>query len=327
MKFYSLNQLPIYVDDFFFKPYNKERTKDSLVVYNPSDAMIVTPVLPRSRKTLEEHIELIQTNNLKRITVAANDISFIKKCPSLEFIEIHPAIDAIDFDYSPLYEMPNIKELYAETMYGLGAMYEGEKVMISTIDYSKIKGLKKVVLSGHLGHINIHLAEDLISLNMFNCPHFDNLSGHIPYKSLEHLGICESHLRSLEGIQKASKLRKVDLSYNRRLTDISALGHLSDSLTYLEIDSCGKIRDFSVFEKLNNLECLILKGNNTLDDLSFLKKMPKLKYLRLRMNVLDGDLSLCENIPCVEIKNRKHYSHKNEDLPKNHIDVESMFEI
>lgn len=317
MKFYSLNQFPIYVDDFFFKPYDKERTKDSLVVYNPQDAMIVTPVLPRSRKTLEEHIELIQMNNLKRITVAANDISFIKKCPTLEFIEIHPAIDAIDFDYSPLYEMPNIKELYAETMYGLGAMYKGEKVMISAIDYSKIKGLKKAVLSGALGHVNVRLAEDLEILDTVGFPDADNLLEDIPTKSLECLGICESSIRSLDGIQNASKLRKVDLSYNRRLQDISQLVHLKESLTSLEIDRCGKIKDFSVLHELSNLERLELVGNNDISDLSFLRKMPKLKYLHLTMNVLDGDLSLCKNIDHVDLKkNRKHYNLKDKDLPK-----------
>ena len=318
MKFYSLNQLPIYTDDFFFRFfYENIRERDALVIHNPMDAMIVTPVLPRSRKTLEEHVELINKNNIKKAIIAANDISFLKRCPTLEFLEIHPSIDAINFDYSTLYEMPNIQHLYAETMYGLKVMYDvDEKVKVSSIDYSRIRGLKKVIVSGALGHYNIHLAENVVSMDADKFPDADNLLGYIPTKSLECLGICESSMRSLEGIQNASKLRKVDLSYNRRLQDISSLVNLKESLTSLEIDRCGKIKDFSVLHELSNLEYLTLNGSNEIEDLSFLSKMPKLKRFSLTMNVLDGDLSLCMLIPSVKIKNRKHYNLKDKDMPK-----------
>ena len=65
---------------------------------------------------------------------------------------------------------------------------------------------------------------------------------------------------------------------------------------------------------------LILKGSNTLPDLSFVKEMPKLQNLHLTMNVEDGNLSICEQLPYVRIKNRKHYSHQDDELPKNYTD-------
>ena len=34
------------------------------------------------------------------------------------------------------------------------------------------------------------------------------------------------------------------------------------------------------------------------------------------MNVMDGDLSLCMNVPYASCRNKKHYNLKDSDLPK-----------
>lgn len=99
---------------------------------------------------------------------------------------------------------------------------------------------------------------------------------------------------------------------------------MSDSLEYLQIESCGKIKEFSVLKELHNLEFLILKGSNILPDLSFLEYLPNLKYLHLTMNVADGDMSLCKNIPYVRIQNRRHYSHKDSDMSKEEIQYQEV---
>ena len=116
MKLYSLNQIPLYTDDFSFRFFDDVHSRDAIVIFHPMEAMIVTPVLIRSKKSLEEHIEYIHDNNIKKAIIVADDIQFLKRCPSLEYLMIFPAIDAKDFDYSPLYELPNIKWLQCETM-------------------------------------------------------------------------------------------------------------------------------------------------------------------------------------------------------------------
>lgn len=313
MKFVSFNQLPLYADDFSFRFFDDIKKNDAIVVFNPADALIISPVLLRSRHSLEEHIEHINSNNIKKAIVVAENIEFLKQCPSLEYLMIFPAISANEFDYSPLYEMPNIKCLHCETMYG-----EDEE-KITTIDYSRFPGLKRLGIKGGKGHLNVHTAKEVVSLFFdFGFPNAKTLTGFIPEGKLKNISINQSPIQSLDGIEAALQLCKLELSYNRRLTDISALRHLSETLRYLEIDTCGKICDFSVLKELHNLEFLTLKGSNVIQDLSFLNKMPNLKNFHLTMNVENGDLSLCEQLPYVRIKNRKHYSHKDSELQKNY---------
>lgn len=67
---------------------------------------------------------------------------------------------------------------------------------------------------------------------------------------------------------------------------------------------------------MTHLEELILNGSSNLPNLKFINGMTSLKKLVLKMNVFDSDLSVCLNIPHVEIKNKKNYSHRNEDFDK-----------
>lgn len=310
MKFYSFNQLPLYTDDFFWSTLNNA-DRDAMVVFNPADAVIVSPVFLRSRKSLEEHIEYICRNNVKKAIVIAENIDFLKQCTCLEYLMIFPAITAKDFDYSPLYELPNIKWLQCETVYGI------DEDKICNIDYCHFQKLKRVGISGKHGHLNVHKAENVVSLFFdFGFPNSKTLTGFLPDKNLLNLSIRQAPIVSLDGLERVPQLQKLELSYNRRLSDISALQYLHESLKYLEIDTCGKIQDFSVLHNLHNLEFLILKGSNTLQNLSFIKNMPKLRYLHLTMNVADGDLSVCLSLSYAKIKNRKHYTHKDSELPK-----------
>lgn len=312
MKFISLNQLPLYTDEFFFTDFDNPKVRDAIVVYNPPEAIIISPVFLRSRKPLEEHIEYINSNNIKKAYIIADDISFLTQCPCLEFLKVYPAITAQSFDYSPLYEMPNIKWIECKTTTG------PNEDLVGTIDYSRIKGIKRLGISHAGGHLNVEQAGDVISLYFdFGFPNAKNLNNSIPGKMLRSFAVCQAPIQSLDGIENAPNLCSLELSHNRRLADISALRFLSETLNYLEIDTCGRIQDFSVLSELHSLEFLTLKGANVLQNLSFLKNMPRLKHLHLTMNVKDGNLSLCEHVPYVKIKNRKHYSHKDIDLPKD----------
>lgn len=320
MAFISFNQLPLYTDDFFITRFGKSNVKDAIVVHNPADAIVVSPVFLRSRKSLEEHIDYIRSNNIRKAYIVADDINFLTQCPSLEYLEVLPSINAQNFDYSPLYEMPNLKWLACHTTTGL------DDHCVGSIDYSCIKGIKKLGICYAEGHLNVAQAGDVLSLYFeFGYPKAKNLQNTIPGKELRSFAVCQAPIQSLDGIESAKRLQKLELAYNRSLKDISALHHLRKSLAYLEIDTCGKIRDFSVLSELRNLEFLTLKGSNTLPNLSFISEMPKLKYLCLTMNVVDGDLSLCEQLPYVRIKNRKHYSHNDVGLPKNFTDPEELY--
>lgn len=320
MKFSTFNQLPLYTDDFFYRAFDNLTIKDAIVVHNPQDALITSPVFLRSTKTLEEHIAEIQEKNVKKAHIVADDISFLRRCPGLEYIMVYPAVTAKDFDYSPLYDMPNLKYVVCGTTAGLKDEH------VASVDYSRIKGIQHLVISHAWGHQNVADAGEVTSLIFdFGYPKAGDLRDILPGGNLRSFAVCQAPIHSLDGIEDAPKLQRLKLSNNRRLTDISALRHLKETLAFLEIDTCGKIRDFSALSELHNLEYLILKGSNPVQDLSFLNHMPKLKYLHFTMNAENGDLTPCLPLEYVRIQNRKHYSHKDSDMPKTYTDPDEAF--
>ncbi len=307
MEFYSLNGFPACTDDFYWRELSDLSDK-AIVIHNPQDARARSQFYPCSTKTLDEHIEYIQAHSIKSAIIVADDISFIKNCASLERIMVFPSVSAVDFDYSPLYALPNVKWLQCETVYGKN------EERVAEIDYSRFPNLERVLVGG-VGHLNVGSAQNISVLRFYSIRKERSLVGKIS-SALRDFSITDCSVESLNGIDVAKQIFKLELQYDRSLRDISALKEVKDTLKYLEIYNCGKIDDFSVLHELSNIEVLHLMGNNKIENLSFLEKMPKLRFFKLTMNVLDGDLSLCKKIPYVYVKNRRHYSHRNEDLPK-----------
>lgn len=300
---FSMTMFSPATEDFYFRD-------DYLVILSPFDVVWAAPVLARCTRSLEAHITFIRDHGIKRAIVVAEDISFLKDCTSLECLEILVPYSAENFDYSPLYEMPNLKELNCQTIHG------PKEDRCSHVDYSRISHLERLHVSGARGHQNLSAVHGLRKLYLGQGQPVSKSLTDLDLVSLEVLDLCQSPIRSLEGLERATGLRKLNLTHCRALSGLSALAALN-SLTSLEIDACGRIKDFSVLKSLHNLEELVLFGSNTLPDLSFLEQMPKLRSFRFTMNVQDGDLSLCKNVPYVFCKNRKQFNHKNEDLPKS----------
>lgn len=306
----SLNQLPLYTDDFFFlqDPTECEKSEGELVICNPQDAICISPVVLRSRKSLEEHIELINQKRIKKVLIIAESIDFIRSCPSLEHVTIIPSLTASTFDFAPLYDLPNIKVLFCHTMYG-----EGEK-KVSCVDYSKLKNLKRIAIDGK-GHQNYDKITGLkhVYIGRYH-PMGDSLVNTLDMSALEYLELCQSNIRTLDGIETATKLKKLHLAYCRKLENISAISHLGKTLRELSIETCARIGDFSALSELHELESLSLIGTNAIPNLSFLSQMPNLKAFKCFMTVEDGKMGLLKKVPWVMLKGKKHYDHKERDF-------------
>ena len=287
-----------------------EKNKETIVIKTPRDIPCSSPCINGSYRSLEEHIEYINYHKIKNALIISKNIDFIVQCPTLKHLWIVPADSAGDgFDYSPLYKLPEIKSLQCSTVYG-------EKEEYSTyIDCSKLNNIEDIhVLNSK--YQNFNTVKTLKSLGLTGYKETD-LSNSFDSPILDTLSIFQSKIKSLDGIQKSSKMQCLYLYYNRSLQDISSLIRVKNTLKALRIDCCPKINDFSVLGKLENLEFLELTGSNILPNLSFLKTMPNLKTFLFDMNVEDGDISPCLNLSYVySRKNRKHYNLKDEDLPK-----------
>lgn len=300
---------------------------DILLMRNPAHAESHSKELGlrycEPQRTLDEHIELVRKHQLKRAWVYAETLDFLTECPSLEEIFIQPANTVEDgFDYSPLYRMPNIRKLHCPAEYGrvLYGLYHTE------IDLSRIAGLESVHVCDE-GHKNYLDVPTLKRLSIGGSTRHRDMTEIGRLHELRQLRMIQCNVRDFQGIGEAQKLELVDLWYCRSLKDLSALVEVAPTLKYLGLDTCSGLKDFSFLEELTNLEVLYLEGNNSLENLHFLKKMPNLKKFCVKMNVLDGDLSLCLNIPAAFCKNRKHYNLKDKDLPKNVMELECEREM
>ena len=264
-----------------------------------------------SSRTLEETIEYINEHQIEKCTIEADDISFIDRCPSLKSFAIN-GIRNKDFDYSPLYRRSLIEWLGCDTEYEA----DTERKPIKTpIDFARFENIKSIGIRGN-GAINIFSNDTIEEIETDENKSFSDFCD-VGSKSLLRLSSKLGGLKTLDGIGNFPRLEKLNLHYQYGLKNIDALEDVSGTLKQLYIERCGKIKDFSVLEKLSNLEILVLDGNGSVENLQFLNNMPNLKYFKLWMKCIDGDMTPCIRIPCVRIQNRRHYNMKDEEMNKN----------
>lgn len=279
-----------------------------LYPFNKLDAIRITDKFP-----VEKYIEYIRINNIEQAEIIMPDLKFLKECPTLKYFRICPSDNApADFDFSPLYEMPEIRSLNCQNRYGSTEQY------ISKIDYSKISNLTDLFVGVNKGTLNYNQVKTLKSLcvGSFKGSKRD-LTDLFCSEELDTIRLIGCQMVSLSGIEKAPGLQCLYIQHNPLLKDVSALHKVRKTLKALRIENCPKIEDFSVLSKLECLELLELSGRNALPNLSFLRSMRSLKTFIFNVNVVDGDLSPCKGLSYVySEKNRKHYNLKNEDLPK-----------
>lgn len=298
-------------DGYEFKPLTyPPNIYDAIVIRNPGNIKSNFRI-PSTKHSLSEHIDFINKMELEKAIIFSNDISFITQCQTLKHLEIIPynTVNA-SFDFSPLYEMNQIRSLVCKT-----ECIESPDKLFGTIDYNRIKGLESVSIVGK-GHLNYNNISTLKTLSISGYQH-DNLSQMFCSKVLDTLSLTQCSIKSLYGIDKSERMQCLYLDYNRSLQDISALRQIKCSLKALHIYNCPKITDFTVLEDLDNLEMLELFGSNVLPNLDFISNMKSLKSFGFSMNVESGNLSPCLNLQyAYSQNNRKNYNLKDNDLPK-----------
>lgn len=304
-------QSQLHTNNFFFAKLNSDEL-DALVIYNPPDAFEPYERHLHSTRSLNEHIALVNTKKIKKAIVIAEDISFLPRCTSLEYLSIIPSYSCRKFDFSPLYAMSELKWLSCVTTYG------PDNKKFAQLDCSKLQSVRRLSVDGKQQELCLDGLHNLRSLFLHSGAfNHKDLKPLRDCKSLINLWFTQSSVCSLSGIEKLLSLKRLELDLCSKLEDISALASCAETLTWLTIDTCNKITDFTPLADLKNLEFLSIRGNNTLPNLSFLRAMPNLKSLFFTVKIQDGDLSLCEGIPDVRFVDRRHYSHKSKAFPQN----------
>lgn len=288
-------------DGFWFVPFLYPFYRKNAILINENDCSI------------EDYQIYISRKGIKQAEIIMPDINFVKKFPTLKHLKISPAYNApSDFDFSPLYDVEEIRTLHCLNQYGDKGQH------ISTIEYDKINGLVYLIVSANKGAKNYNKVKTLKSLAIGGYKgQYCDLSDLFCSSTLDTLELNGCHIKSLNGIDISQSMQCLYLYYNRSLQDISALSKVKNTLKALRIQNCSQITNFSVLGELENLELLELSGNNSLPDLGFIKSLKKLKTFVFNFNVLDGDLTPCINLEYVySEKNRKHYNLKDTQFPK-----------
>lgn len=261
--------------------------------------------------SVEKYVDFINKHEISKAYVISDNLGFITSCPSLKQLKIHPNyLSDKSFDFSPLYKHPQIKQLNCVNVVN--------NKYIIPIDFSQIIGLEDLSFGFNKGCLNFNKIDTLKSMSVggYVSPQKD-LSDLFCSEKLDTLELRQCSEYSLNGIEASKNLTCLYIYYNRNLEDISALKSCAETLRTLRIQSCPKIKDFSVLSELKNIELLELTGSNELPDLSFIEQMPNLKTFVFNVNVKDGDLSPCLRLSYVySEKNRKHYNLKDNALPK-----------
>ena len=287
---------------------------ERLIVRDPARASSPEGHRGYSACTLEEHIELINRLQLTKVLCICGDIGFLRSCPSVEDVIIRPAFGSPeDFDYSPLYDLPKLRALSCSTACGAACD------RCTTVDYARLPHLTRLHVGGDRsdrGHLGYERLTELETLSLSGVRRHKRLADLCVSPALQELSLLECGVKSLDGLHQHPQLRTLNLSHCRALEDISALREAAGSLRELVIDGCPRIRDFSALGELTELEILELDGGNTLPDLQFLNAMPRLRFLRFTMDVANGDLSPCLRLPYAACRNRRHFSLRDEQLPK-----------
>ena len=212
---------------------------DAIVIRNPPDCRNMSPMCGYSKRTLDEHIKLVNDNKLEKAIIVANNIEFIAECPSLKYITKigYAAFENLEELYV-FYEghygyekLPSLKKLHIAFNKELVYLQDGfccENLQEIDIIQCRIKNLRKLERASKLQTISlsynrslndlsdlVHLQRSLKNLEIENCPQISNFDFLKELHELEYLRLYGNNtIENLNFLVDMPKLRVFTFSVN-----------------------------------------------------------------------------------------------------------------
>jgi len=184
------------------------------------------------------------------------------------------------------------------------------------VNFTNFKKLERCSILWHNNISNLSACKMLRELNIKKL----KLSGagkNILYETnnIHRLTLIQSKLDNLDFIKTYMNIRSLELYYMPKIRDIDTISYCSKTLEKLVLDNCRNIQDYDSIKSLKKIEYLMLNNNKEIESLAFIKDLQNLKHLSfVGTNVLDGNISICKAINYVGFNNKRHYSHKFEEI-------------
>ena len=259
---------------------------------------------------LEEYISYINQNKINKLNITDQigniklyelpDLYFLVQCPNIEELNIQS--NRIE-NYTGIYNLSKLLTLSIDdplnkidllllpSLQTLRASYN-ENLQ----DFTKCEKLKELLLIGY-------------RVKIANLSHFQSLS------NIETLTLTQTNLQNLSGIKNLTKLKYIELNYNRSLLDISELAECKN-LEKIQMSNCKKIHNLTqTLENIPTLKKIILSDCGEIQNLEFVKKLPNLKFISfVGTKVISGDLNPIVGLEYAGFDNKKHYNYRNEQI-------------
>ncbi|WP_439875714.1 hypothetical protein ACSLGG_09255 [Bacillus mycoides] len=274
----------------------------------PKDFLVIDGVVQIHENRLDEYVDFINTNNFTNVYIndfrySMDHIDFLERCPQIEALQIGSTCIT---DYSALYKLKNLKSLSLEE----------PPVPLKLTALESFTNLEELYIQWNKNITGFESCPNLKELYIWKYkPKQKNLEELISLQKLEKLRITQGNINSLKGCRAFPKLKHLELNYLRNLEHIDEIENNASTLKYVEFDHCSNMKNHDYLRYLTELETLILSGCGNIQNLQFIKELPRLKHFSFADSIIvDGNLDPCIGINFVGFNNKRHYSHKFNEL-------------
>lgn len=231
---------------------------------------------------------------------------------TLDFLETVPdliAFSILDFtikDVTPIHRLAALRSLEVSTYCSTGIDFRRFPELESCVFYWR-GGSESLFERATLQHLFLHRYDASSS------EPFARLT------ALQDLSVANSDLREVEHFAVLKNLKFLGLYNLKKLTSLRGLGELGQ-LEALEVNGCKAIERIDELASLVHLRRLQLNDDGAIASLNPLRSAVDLEEVLFyeSTDIADGDLAPLVALPRlrnVSFQNRRHYSHKREDIP------------
>lgn len=255
---------------------------------------------------IEQCMDCYYKNNLDGVSVTNShgynlkDVNFLSKYTDIKMLSISETI----LDIKGMYSLSNLERL----------IISGKK---RKIDFNFFPNLNKLTLDWSDSLINLDQCKSLENLAIYSGynPKTKDLNDISNIHWLKKLEINNSTITSFEGSEKFNSLVELEFNYCTKLEDICGFEKSKKRLKSLLFNHCKSIKNHECVAGFDNLNILAFNNSGTIKSLNFIKKMSSLSSFRfVGTDVLDGDITPCIGLSYVSFTNKKHFTHKMEEL-------------